>query len=43
MREKIKTIIQTLMAVTAILFVSGIWYLVSAEKNEASTQNKKLK
>ena len=27
--------LQTLMAVTVILFVSGIWYVVSAEKNEA--------
>ncbi len=35
MKQKIKTIIQTLMAVTAILFVSGIWYVVSDEKNEA--------
>ena len=35
MKQKIKTILQTLMAVTVILFVSGIWYVVSAEKNEA--------
>ena len=35
MKQKIKTIIQTLMAVTVILFVLGIWYVVSAEKNEA--------
>jgi len=35
MKQKIKTIIQTLMAVTVILFVSGIWYVVSDEKNEA--------
>jgi uncharacterized FlgJ-related protein len=35
MKQKIKTIIQTLMAVTVILFVFGIWYVVSAEKNEA--------
>ena len=34
MKQKIKTIIQTLMAVTVILFVFGIWYVVSAEKNE---------
>ena len=35
MKQKIKTIIQTLMAVTVILFVFGIWYVVSVEKNEA--------
>ena len=35
MKQKIKTIIQTLMAVTVILFVSGIWYVVLDEKNEA--------
>ena len=35
MKQKIKTILQTLMAVTVILFVSGIWYTISAEKNEA--------
>ena len=35
MKQKIKTILQTLMAVMVILFVSGIWYVVSAEKNEA--------
>ncbi len=35
MKQKIKTIIQTLMTVTVILFVFGIWYVVSAEKNEA--------
>ena len=35
MKQKIKTILQTLMAVTVILFVSGIWYVVSAEKTEA--------
>jgi len=35
MKQKIKTIIQTLMAVTVILFVFGIWYVVSTEKNEA--------
>jgi len=35
MKQKIKTIIQTLMAVTVILFVFGIWYVVSDEKNEA--------
>jgi uncharacterized FlgJ-related protein len=34
MKQKIKTIIQTLMAVTVILFVFGIWYVVSDEKNE---------
>ena len=35
MLAKIKTILQTLMAVTVILFVFGIWYTVSAEKDEA--------
>ena len=35
MVAKIKTILQTLMAVTVILFVFGIWYTVSAEKDEA--------
>ena len=34
MLAKIKTILQTLMAVTVILFVFGIWYTVSAEKDE---------
>ena len=38
MREKIKTIIQTLMAVTAILFVSGISYLVSANSDKVSSE-----
>ena len=35
MKQKIKTILQTLMAVTVIMLVSGIWYVVSAEKTEA--------
>jgi len=35
MKQKIKTIFQTLMAVTVILFFGGIWYTVSAEKEEA--------
>ena len=35
MLAKIKTIIQTLMAVFVILFFGGIWYTVSAEKDEA--------
>ena len=35
MLAKIKTILQTLMAVTVILFFGGIWYTVSAEKEEA--------
>ena len=35
MKQKIITILQTLMAVTVILFFGGIWYTVSAEKNEA--------
>ena len=35
MKQKIKTILQTLMAVTVILFFGGIWYTVSAEKDEA--------
>jgi len=35
MKQKIKTILQTLMAVTVILFFGGIWYTVSAEKEEA--------
>ncbi len=34
MVAKIKTILQTLMAVTVILFFGGIWYTVSAEKEE---------
>jgi len=34
MKQKIKTILQTLMAVTVILFFGGIWYTVSAEKEE---------
>ena len=34
MISKIKTILQTLMAVTVILFVGGVWYTVSAEKEE---------
>jgi len=35
MKQKIKTILQTLMAVVVILFFGGIWYTVSAEKEEA--------
>ena len=35
MIQKIKTILQTLMAVVVILFFGGIWYTVSAEKEEA--------
>ena len=35
MVEKIKTILQTLMAVVVIMFFGGIWYTVSAEKDEA--------
>mgnify|MGYP006088662097 FL=1 len=38
MREKIKTIIQTLVAVTAILFVSGISYLVSANSDKVPSE-----
>jgi len=34
MLAKIKTIFQTLMAVTVILFFGGVWYTVSAEKEE---------
>jgi len=34
MVEKIKTILQTLMAVVVIMFFGGIWYTVSAEKDE---------
>jgi hypothetical protein len=34
MLAKIKTILQTLMAVTVILFFGGVWYHVSAEKEE---------
>ena len=34
MKQKIKTILQTLMAVTVILFFGGILYTVSAEKEE---------
>ena len=34
MVAKIKTILQTLMAVTVIMFFGGIWYTVSAEKSE---------
>jgi len=34
MRQKIKTIFQTLMAVTVILFVFGLWYMVSADKDD---------
>lgn len=36
MREKIKTIFQTLMAVTVILVFSGIYYTISAENEEAT-------
>jgi len=35
MVAKIKTILQTLMAVVVILFFGGIWYTVSAEREEA--------
>ncbi len=35
MIQKIKTILQTLMAVVVIMFFGGIWYTVSAEKDEA--------
>ena len=35
MVAKIKTILQTLMAVVVIMFFGGIWYTVSAEKEEA--------
>ena len=35
MVQKIKTILQTLMAVVVIMFFGGIWYTVSAEKEEA--------
>jgi len=35
MVAKIKTILQTLMAVVVIMFFGGIWYTVSAEKDEA--------
>ena len=38
MKQKIKTIIQTLMAVTAILFVSGISYLVSANSDKVPSE-----
>ena len=38
MREKIKTIIQTLVAVTAILFFSGISYLVSANSDKVPSE-----
>jgi len=34
MRQKIKTIFQTLMAVTVILFVFGLWHMVSADKDD---------
>ena len=37
MVAKIKTILQTLMAVTVILFFGGIWYTVSAEKEETQS------
>jgi len=36
MREKIKTIFQTLMAVTVILVFSGVYYTISAENEEAT-------
>lgn len=36
MREKIKTIFQTLMAVTVILVFSGLYYTISAENEEAT-------
>ena len=36
MREKIKTIFQTLMAVTVILVFSGIYHTISAENEEAT-------
>ena len=35
MVAKIKTILQTLMVVVVIMFFGGIWYTVSAEKEEA--------
>jgi len=36
MREKIRTIFQTLMAVTVILVFSGVYYTISAENEEAT-------
>ena len=42
MREKIKTIFHTLMAVVVILFFGGIWYTVSAEKEQAHADKLEL-
>ena len=42
MKQKIKTILQTLMAVTVILFFGGIWVTVSAEKEEATAAKLEL-
>jgi uncharacterized FlgJ-related protein len=41
-KQKIKTILQTLMVVTVILFVSGIWYVVSAEKENVKAAELEL-
>ena len=42
MVQKIKTILQTLMAVVVILFFGGIWYTVSAEKEQAHADKLEL-
>ena len=42
MVAKIKTILQTLMAVVVILFFGGIWYTVSAEKEQAHADKLEL-
>ena len=42
MVQKIKTILQTLMAVVVILFFGGIWYTVSAEKEQAHAEKLEL-
>jgi uncharacterized FlgJ-related protein len=42
MVQKIKTILQTLMAVMVILFFGGIWYTVSAEKEQAHADKLEL-
>ena len=42
MKQKIKTILQTLMVVTVILFVSSIWYVLSTEKENVKAAELEL-
>jgi len=42
MVAKIKTILQTLMAVVVIMFIAGIWYSVSAEKEKVKAETLEL-